>query len=50
VPPCVICESYVVHLRPAVDVLVAPYSLRLAKDYVGECVLCLQVRREVYCN
>jgi len=27
---CVVCESYAVQLRPAVDVLVVPYSVRLA--------------------
>jgi len=26
---CVVCESYGVQLRPAVDVLVVPYSVRL---------------------
>jgi len=31
---CVICESYAVQLRPAVDVLVVPCSVRLAMDYV----------------
>jgi len=28
--PCVLRESYAVQLRPAVDVLVLPYSVRLA--------------------
>jgi len=26
---CAVCESYVVQLRPAVDVLVVPYSVRV---------------------
>jgi len=30
---CVMCESYGVQLRPAVDVLVVPYSVRLAMDF-----------------
>ena len=47
---CVMCESHRVQLRPAVDVLVVPYGVRLAKDYVGECVLCLQVYRAGYCH
>jgi len=29
---CVVCESYVVQLRPAVDVLVVPYSVRIFED------------------
>ena len=28
---CVMCESYCVQLRPAVDVLVVPYSVRLGR-------------------
>jgi len=53
---CVVCESYGVQLRPAVNVLVVPYSVRLAMDCVGECVLCLQVHKggyfhlQTYCN
>jgi len=27
---CVLCESYAVQMRPAVGVLVVPYSVRLA--------------------
>ena len=27
---CVVCELYIVQLRPAVDVLVVPYSVQLA--------------------
>jgi len=45
---CVVCESYGVQLRPAVGVLVVLYSVRLAMDCVGECVLCLQVHRGSY--
>ena len=44
------CESYAVHLRLAVDVLVVPYRVRLAMGYVGECVMCLQVHRGGYCH
>ena len=29
---CVVCGSYGVQMRPAVDVLVVPYSLRRCKD------------------
>ena len=28
---CVVCESYAVQLRPAVDVLVVPYSVRVSR-------------------
>ena len=44
------CESKAVQLRPAVDVFVVPYSVRVVMDYVGECVLCLQVYRAGYCH
>ena len=30
---CVVCESYGVQVRPAVDVLVVPYSVRLAMEF-----------------
>ena len=33
---CVMCESYAVQLRPAVDVLVVPYSVRLACNFSKE--------------
>jgi len=26
---CVVCESHPVHLKPAVDVLVVPYNVRI---------------------
>ena len=29
---CVVCESYGVQLRPAVDVLVVPYGVRRSKS------------------
>jgi len=32
---CVMCESYGVQLRPAVDVLVVPYSLRVAQNQIN---------------
>ena len=40
---CVVCESYGVQLRPAVGVLVVPYSVRLYDRMIETCRSVLSV-------
>ena len=46
---CVVCESYAVQLRPAVDVLVAPYTVILT-IYVNLLVCYLNKPQNALCN
>jgi len=44
------CELWAVQLRPAVDVLVVPYSVRLTMGYVGEVFETVNLARNKVCS